>query len=260
MNEDSVDDIISDMKNVKSTNSDNPDTKIIKNISGSKTLTLMVALDGRLTLTNVEGETLRRDDGGQMYFDDESDAVKWAEERGYKVDDSIEREGLTENIENVKLLTNVPEDTIKNILDTQKIENPRFEKIQFEKYLGIPETTWTTLMDKEGCLAIAAVKEDQPFNGYCYIEEIQSLKKGYGQHLLKELFKKYRKVWLMSNTAAGETLTDYYRKLGLEEIVIEDSVYGCPAHFFCTKECDYDKMENYLIAFYSNEEESGEDI
>ena len=58
----------------------------------------------------------------------------------------------------------------------------------------------------------------------------------------------------MANTAAGDTLIDYYRDTGLfEEIAIEDSVYGCPVYFFCTSQCDYVKLEDYCFAFYAND-------
>lgn len=57
----------------------------------------------------------------------------------------------------------------------------------------------------------------------------------------------------MANTTAGEDLINYYRSLKLKEILVPDSVYECPAYFFCTKECDYDKLEEYFNAFYSND-------
>ena len=58
----------------------------------------------------------------------------------------------------------------------------------------------------------------------------------------------------MANTAAGDSLIDYYRSLGMfDEICVEDSVYGCPAYFFCTKDCDYGKLEDYCVAFYAND-------
>ena len=52
---------------------------------------------------------------------------------------------------------------------------------------------------------------NHPFKGYAYIDEIQTLKKGYGLPLLKRIVDEFGKVWLMANTAAGDTLIDYYR-------------------------------------------------
>jgi hypothetical protein len=68
-----------------------------------------------------------------------------------------------------------------------------------------------------------------------------------------KLFEKYKNVWLMANTMAGETLLDFYRKSNLEEIIIPDSVYGCPLYFYCTKQCDLRKLENYCNTMYANE-------
>lgn len=80
------------------------------------------------------------------------------------------------------------------------------------------------------------------------------MKKGSGFSLLKKIVEQYGKVWLMANTCAGDSLIDYYRNTGLfEEITIDDSVYGCPAYFFCSKDCDYYKLSDYCIAFYAND-------
>ena len=80
------------------------------------------------------------------------------------------------------------------------------------------------------------------------------MKKGFGLPLLKEIVERYKKVWLMANTAAGDTLIDYYRDTGLfDEIEIPDSIYECPAYFFCTSQCDYAKLEGYCVAFYAND-------
>lgn len=71
--------------------------------------------------------------------------------------------------DDIKFLTNVPEDNIKNILDNQKIENKRYERAQFTKYFGINETNWVTLNNKDECLAIAAIADNSPFKGYTFI-------------------------------------------------------------------------------------------
>jgi hypothetical protein len=159
--------------------------------------------------------------------------------------------------ENLKLLTNLSDDTIKNILDTEKIENKRFERVQFSKYLefGGDNYNWCALTSNNEKLAIALINDNTPYDEYYYISEIQSLKKGYGKKLLEELFNKYKKVWLMSNTTAGDSLLNFYRSLNLKEIIIPNSVYGCPAYFYCTKQCDYNKLEAYCNAFYGQDDE-----
>lgn len=60
-------------------------------------------------------------------------------------------------------------------------------------------------------------------------------------------------MWLLVNPTAKESLIDYYRGTGLfdNEIVVKDSTYGCPAHFFCTSQCDYDKLNEYCNSVYT---------
>ena len=61
----------------------------------------------------------------------------------------------------------------------------------------------------------------------------------------------------MADVTAGEDLLNYYRSLKLHEIIVPDSVYGCPAFFYCTKQCDIYKLEDYIEAFFAND--SGEE-
>ena len=114
---------------------------------------------------------------------------------------------------------------------------------------------WCVLATKDANVAIAAIIEDYPFNGYCYINEIQSLEKGYGKILIDEIVKKYKKVWLTADVSADEKLVDYYRQFDFEEIVIKKSVWDKEAHFFCTKDCDCDKLEVYIVENYTKKED-----
>ena len=161
-----------------------------------------------------------------------------------------------ETTEGVVFKTNIPQDTIKDLLNATDIENSRFDIGQFEKYYGQDNISWCALFSEDGgCLSIAAIQMNHPFKGYVYIAEIQTLKKGYGLPLLKHIVDEFGKVWLMANTATEDTLVDYYRDTGLfQEIYIEDSVWECPAYFFCTDGCDYDKLEGYCYAFYANDD------
>ena len=161
---------------------------------------------------------------------------------------------LKEKIEETKLLTNLPKDTLENILYNTKISNERFNKEQFEKLFGDKDINWCVLATKETNEAIAAIKEDYPFNGYFYINEIQSLEKGYGKILIEELIKKYKKIWLTADVSADEKLVKYYRSFNFEELTIENSIWDKPAHFFYTKNCDKKKLEEYIVEHYTKEE------
>ena len=162
---------------------------------------------------------------------------------------------IKEKLDETKFLTNLPEDTIRDILHNTKISNSRFNKEQFEKLFGGKGVNWCVLATKEANVAIAAILEDYPFNGYCYINEIQSLEKGYGKVLIDEIVKKFKKVWLTADVSADEKLVDYYRQFDFEEIVIKKSVWDKEAHFFCTKDCDCDKLEVYIVENYTKKED-----
>ena len=116
-------------------------------------------------------------------------------------------------------------------------------------------SNWCVLATKDSTVAIAAIVDDEPFSGYHYIGEIQSFEKGYGKVLIDEIAKKYKKVWLMSNPMAKASLVDYYRQFDFEEIVIKKSVWDKEAHFFCTKDCDCDKLEVYIVENYHKKED-----
>ena len=163
--------------------------------------------------------------------------------------------GVVESDEQITFNANITQEEVTDILENSPIDNPRFEKDQFTQYFGQDEISWCGLFSNDGnCLSLAAIQHNHPFSGYLYISEIQTLKKGFGLPLLKEIDERYKKVWLMANTSSGDSLIDYYRNTGLfEEIAIEDSVYGCPAYFFCTSQCDYVKLEDYCFAFYAND-------
>lgn len=143
--------------------------------------------------------------------------------------------------------------TVKLILNYSDIDNDRFNKKQFEKLFGMKGINWCVLATKEANVAMAAILEDYPFNGYYYINEIQSLKKGYGKVLIDEIVKKYKKVWLTADVSADEKLVDYYRQFDFEEIVIKKSIWNKEAHFFCTKDCDLKKIEKFIQKTYSRE-------
>ena len=166
-----------------------------------------------------------------------------------------------ETTDAVAFKTNIPQNVIQDLLNNTDIENSRFDVGQFKKYYGQDNISWCALFsENEECLSISAIQMNHPFKGYVYIDEIQTLKKGYGLPLLKRIVDEFGKVWLMANTAAGDALIDYYRDTELfQEICIDDSVYGCPAYFFCTDECDYDKLEGYCYAFFANDEGDGEE-
>lgn len=147
--------------------------------------------------------------------------------------------------EEIRLLTHVSVDNIKNIIKTVKTDNKRFSKTQFSKYFKVNSINWCILCNRDENLAIAAVLDNDPFNGHYFIAEIQRLKRGYGKTLIEEIVKRYRKVWLMSDPSASDELLGYYRGLDMKEIVATNPSKKSTTHFFCTKQCDFEKLEQH---------------
>lgn len=72
------------------------------------------------------------------------------------------------------LVFNIPHDKIEGILDNTKIENPRYSKQQFMKYLSDDDIEYVGLFSDfpRECLAAAALKFSQFSDDDCYIAEI----------------------------------------------------------------------------------------
>ena len=163
------------------------------------------------------------------------------------------------------LVYNIPFNKVPEILDNTTIENQRFDRSQFIKYLDGSDQRDLEIVGlfaefPKECLAMAVLAFDFAKADDCYICEIQSFKKGYGKELILKLMKYQKKLWLMANTLAGEKLLDFYRDpmFKFEEYVVPNSIYGCPAYFFYSKECDEDKLRGYIDAFYSQDDDLNE--
>ena len=162
-----------------------------------------------------------------------------------------------------KLVSDVSLKTVKFLLKNSDIDNDRFnmkqfEKLfvsdQFDKFFG-DDVNWHVLMSKGAAVAMSALVNDFPFKGYHFIDEVQSLKKGFGKEMIEKLVGKYKKIWFSVDVDANKSLVDYYREFPFfEEIVVKKSVWnGKKAYFFCTKECDLKKIEKYIQKTYSDE-------
>lgn len=206
--------------------------------------------------------------GSKRKKDKNGKAKKYYPEKGMKVITSYA--DLTED-EKVSLkpvlVYNIPFDRVPEILDNTAIENPRFDRVQITKYLNGSDNRdleVVGLFDKfpKECLAIAVLAFDSANADDCYICEIQSFKKGYGKELILKLMKYQKKLWLMANVTAVEKLLDFYRDpaFKFEEYAVANSIYDCPAHFFYTKDCDEDKLRQYIDEFYSYDKDLNESL
>ena len=135
-------------------------------------------------------------------------------------------------------------DEVSELLDAiGSSENPRYDRSNIDKYLDFtsPDRVYCGLVNEHGnCSAIAVLSNGNPESGYCFLLEIQGLRRGSGAKMLHELADKYHKLWLIADPSAEDTLVDYYRReeFDFKEHVVEDSCYGVPLHVFYTRDCD----------------------
>ena len=189
---------------------------------------------------------------------------KYAYEKGMKVitsyQDLVEALG---DASKTSFIFNIPHDRISEICDQDLNDNARFQKNQFMKLVGDNDVEFVGLFtrDDKKCLSLAALRYGLASAGQmpddCYINEIQSFKKGYGKALLKRILETQEKVWLCANPEQPKTLVDFYKQpdLGLNEYVVEKSCWndGAPAHFFYTNDCNEVALTEFIDANYSQE-------
>lgn len=132
----------------------------------------------------------------------------------------------------------VPQNQVVKLLDEieKYNENKQFSRAQFEKYFGMYDdrkSMYYGLFEKGGrCLAFSYLSK---MPGNCiFIGQVTCVVHGYGKPLLEDIISRSLAVWLESDPTAGESLLKYYRKFGLEEVVVEKSKHtdGEVPHFF----------------------------
>ena len=120
------------------------------------------------------------------------------------------------------------------------IESKRFKRKQFEKYLKSDKmidredkSMYYGLFGLDGhCLALSYLNKTP--EDCILVAEIQCVIPGYGKLLLQDIINRSSAMWLAADPEAEKTLLDYYRKFGLEEVVIGKSKWanGKEEHFF----------------------------
>lgn len=119
-------------------------------------------------------------------------------------------------------------------------ESKRFKRERFEKYLGSgkmidreDKSMYYGLFSLDGhCLALSYLNKT-PAN-CVLVAEISCIVPGYGRLLLQDIINRSSAMWLAADPRAEDTLLDYYRTFGLEEVVLDHSkwVDGREEHFF----------------------------
>lgn len=146
------------------------------------------------------------------------------------------------------------------ILEISEIQNSHFDMSQFKKNYSNKDMVWCMLFDDaRDCVAAAAIQPNAlGINDFC-LNEVQSLKKGFGKKIIATIIKKYgtaHNLWLMANPEVdGDALLKIYRSFHLIEKVVEDSVYGKPVHFFYTAPGkNSPQMRELLTLAYGNKQ------
>ena len=134
----------------------------------------------------------------------------------------------------------------KNELDSvQNINNPRFDEKRVYNYKFDPHVVIYT-NDR----AYAVVQTNSLGINETYVRSLLSAEKGYGSKLLNELIEEFGRVILLSKPAAGESLLNYYRSLGLNEVVLDSPIYNMPRHFFYSNDLTLEEIQKPLEEKY----------
>lgn len=99
-----------------------------------------------------------------------------------------------------------------------KTNNPRFNGQQFRKYFSSKNDTLWLALEDNGEILSAAVVKDYP-DGVAYLQEIQSVVKGYGKQMLAMLLARFSNIWWTVDPTAKplEDLLAFYRQFDLNE-------------------------------------------
>lgn len=140
---------------------------------------------------------------------------------------------LSESQNQLTFVYDIGFDRVKSILDTVQISNRRYNRLQFDKYIGIDNLIFCGIFENRECRAMAVLDTDKP-SGHIYVAEYQAfVSGGFAARLLIDIIKRYSQVWLMADPTADISLIEYYRQKQFKflEYVLPNSIWG-PAHFF----------------------------
>lgn len=136
----------------------------------------------------------------------------------------------------------VPRGELVSLLDEIEtyIESKRFKRERFEKYLRSDKmidredkSMYYGLFSLDGhCLALSYLNKTP--DECILVAEIYCVVPGYGKMLLQDIISRSNAMWLAADPEAEDTLLDYYREFGLEEVVLDHSKWanGKEEHFF----------------------------
>ena len=182
------------------------------------------------------------------YYDTQEHTSAMRDTRAYKKDllDRGELKTVDEDLEDSIVHKNYNE--FMTLLKKSAIDNSRFNIEQFKKYSN-DNGEFICLIENGKLMSAAYIKENTLGINDTYINEVQTLQRGYGKKLINEIIKSNNNVWLMAEPDNSE-LVNYYKQFGLDEIVIpkSDSIYDVDTHCFYkfNNKKDANKIREYF--------------
>lgn len=159
-----------------------------------------------------------------------------------KVDEAEDVSSELDKLRSKMVFKKVPYNELMPLLDEIETynENKRFKREQFEKYLGSDKmidredkSMYYGMFSLDGhCLALSYLNKTP--DECILVAQISCVVPSYGRLLLQDIINRSSAMWLAADPTAEDTLLDYYRTFGLEEVVLDHSKWadGKEEHFF----------------------------
>lgn len=162
-----------------------------------------------------------------------------------KVDEAEDAANELDKLQLKIVFKKIPRNELISLLDEIETynENKRFKREQFEKYLSSnkmidseEKSMYYGLFSLDGhCLALSYLNKTP--DDCILVAQISCVVPSYGRLLLQDIIDRSSAMWLAADPTAKDTLLDYYRTFGLEEVVLKHSKWadGKEEHFFFLK-------------------------
>lgn len=161
------------------------------------------------------------------------------------------RQSTLPKTDKIEYLTDLSDSAVYRLLDNAEIDNPRYNKANFTKLLGQNGYYWCALVQDGKALAICAIQPHSPYYGCYFLNEIQSLRKGYGKTLFEKVIQQFKAVWFTSDYTASDSLNDYYRHSGLFNEITVRGKNGVRHNIFYTRFVNESRLKEYVLATFS---------
>jgi len=153
------------------------------------------------------------------------------------------------------------ENDVKDILSRVESysNNSRLVLNQFYKYFDEDhikqEKLWYGCFEDDRCVALSVLKKIP--KGFILLAEIQSIIKGYGKLLIKNILNRSKNIWWCTDPTGGDDLVNYYRQFNVEEHLIKMSKWTYSPEYAFFKVSD-DKHRAQILDTFDKADMSSE--